>query len=878
MPAEGIMSEPSNPRAPRSESPALGSDWTSLETPSSHPPTTEIGFTPGTMLAGRYRIVALLGQGGMGEVYRADDVKLGQAVALKFVRGGLTPQVLERLYAEVRLGRQIAHPSVCRLYDVVEVDGQTFIAMEYVDGEDLASLLARIGRLPPDKALEITRDVCAGLAAMHERGIVHRDLKPANVMLDGRGRARLTDFGLAVALEAPAQSGFAGTPAYMSIEQLSGREVTARSDLYALGLIAYEMLTGQRFFAARSVETLATEHREAKAAKLASVSRLAAPALERVIQACVQEDPAARPASARAVLAQLPGADPLEAAVAAGETPSPEDVAAASQVGDLAPATAWTALLLVLGGLVLAGWITDHTGLLQRAMVPKPPEVLVQRARDVLARLGHGPGADAAWSFDWDQAYVRHVVRREASRRRWEQLKGSPFALHFFYRQSPRPLLAANRDGTVLRNDPPADMSGMAEVVLDPHGRLTSFQAVPPQVEETRAAWPEPDWAPLFREAGLDPAALTPTAPQWAAPVDSDHKAAWQGAHPGAPEVNVRIEAAAYHGRPVWFAVLPPWDGPGRMPGGPPAPATPLGQVSLLIVSLVMPLGGFLLVRRNLRLGRGDRKGAFRVALFVLAAYSVARLFRADHASAFADELWILITVFAYPSLWALWVWLLYMALEPYARRRFPHVLISWKRLLSGKLGDPMVGRDLLLGAAAGVMLLLAFTASILGAAYLGFVSETPGVQVHGPTLAHLKQVGFRLFVNQFSAVLFSMTFLFLLVLLRMVVRRQWLAAAIWCLMVAVPLMGEHAVPGWVGGLFRGVLMLVVLTRGGLLMLATLMFVMFVTLELPLTLDVSAWYASRGWPPLLVIAGLAVYGFHTSLAGKPMFGRSLLED
>jgi serine/threonine-protein kinase len=831
------------------------------------------------MLAGRYRVVALLGRGGMGEVYRADDVKLGQPVALKFMRGVLSPELLQRLYAEVRLGRQVAHPSVCRLYDVVEVDGQTFLAMEYVDGEDLASLLARIGRLPPDKALEITRDLCAGLAAVHEKGIVHRDLKPANVMIDGRGHARLTDFGLAVALAGPGQRAFAGTPAYMSPEQLSGGEVTARSDLYALGLIAYEMVTGRRFFDARSADELTSQHREAKTPKLASVSRVADPAVERMIHQCVQEDPSTRPASARAVLATLPVADPLEAAVAAGETPSPEAVAAAGKVGDLSPAAAWSAVAVVAGGLVLAAWVVDQSGPLHRSVLPKPPEVLAQRAQDILSRLGHAEGvADAAWSFEWDHAYLRYLARRDGARRWPQRDDGAISALHFFYRQSPRKLVAANRDGMVLRNDPPADMSGMAEVVLDPHGRLTSFQAVPPQMDEPRGAWPEPDWSPLFQEAGLDASAFRPAPSRWAAPVDSDRKAAWEGTWPGAPDVDLRIEAAAYHGRPVWFALLPPWDGPSRMPAGPPSPATPVSQAGVLILALAMPLGGFLLARRNLRLGRGDRKGGLRVAAFVFATYSLARLFRADHVWLFRDELWVLIKVFAYPALWAMQVWLLYVALEPYARRRFPHVLISWKRLLSGRFRDPLVGRDLLLGAAAGVVMLLIYVGGVFLGSRLGLVSDMPSPMIQGATLAHLKQAGFRLFVNQFSAVLFAMTFLFMLVLLRMLVRNRWLSALLWCLLMAAPLVGEHPTMGWVLGLARALVMLVVLTGGGLLTLTTLLFVMFVGAEVPLTLDLTTWYATRAWPVVLAVAALAAYGFQVSLGGKPMFGRSLLED
>jgi hypothetical protein len=156
-------------------------------------------FYPGAVISGRYRIVARVGQGGMGDVYRADDLKLGQSVALKFL-----PQEFERdrgrleqLLQEVRTARQVSHPNVCRVWDVGQAEGRHFLSMEYVDGEDLASLLRRIGRLPREKAVEIARQLCAGLAAVHGERILHRDLKPANVMLDGRGRVRLTDFGLA---------------------------------------------------------------------------------------------------------------------------------------------------------------------------------------------------------------------------------------------------------------------------------------------------------------------------------------------------------------------------------------------------------------------------------------------------------------------------------------------------------------------------------------------------------------------------------------------------------------------------------------------------------------------------------------------------------
>ena len=203
-------------------------------------------YLPGTKVADRYRIVSLVGKGGMGEVYRADDLKLGQTVALKFLPENLAtdPRRLRYFHSEVRLSRQISHPNVCRVYDIGEVDGQHFLSMEYIDGEDLKALLRRIGRLPRDKGIEIAQQLCAGLAAAHACGVLHRDLKPANIMIDGRGHARITDFGLAVLIDENQNGDWAGTPAYMAPEQLARGETTIQSDLYSLGLVLYELFTG----------------------------------------------------------------------------------------------------------------------------------------------------------------------------------------------------------------------------------------------------------------------------------------------------------------------------------------------------------------------------------------------------------------------------------------------------------------------------------------------------------------------------------------------------------------------------------------------------------------------------------------------------------
>src|SRR5687767_10397211 len=216
-------------------------------------------FVPGTILADRYRIVGLLGKGGMGEVYRADDLKLSQPVALKFLPDRYLSDgaALARFHREVRVARQVTHRNVCRVYDIGEVDGKHFLSMEFIKGEELSSLLRRIGRLPSDKANEITRQLCAGLAAAHKRGVLHRDLKPANVMIDENGNVRLTDFGIAgLVEELRSEDVRAGTPAYMSPEQLSGGELTVKSDIYSLGLVIYEIFTGKKAFEAPTLPQL----------------------------------------------------------------------------------------------------------------------------------------------------------------------------------------------------------------------------------------------------------------------------------------------------------------------------------------------------------------------------------------------------------------------------------------------------------------------------------------------------------------------------------------------------------------------------------------------------------------------------------------------
>src|SRR5580704_17531576 len=530
-------------------------------------------FPPGTMLAERYRILGRLGKGGMGEVYRANDLRLGQTVALKFLPETMAQDagMLARFYNEVRIARQVTHPNVCRVFDIGDVEGQPFISMQFVDGENLASLLLRIGRLPADKAVEISRRLCAGLAAAHSQGVLHRDLKPANIMIDGRGQVLITDFGLAGLEEEIRGSDIhSGTPAYMAPEELAGKEVSSKSDIYALGLVMYEIFTGKRAFEADTLADLIRMRGESRPSEMSSSVRDVDPAVERIILKCLDPDPLRRPAGALAVSAALPGGDPLAAALAAGETPSPEMVAAAGAQEGLKPALAIACLAAILAALGANVILDSQQNLAAKVNFELPPEALAVQARKTIQQFGYpGPVADRAFTFDYAGDYLIYLREHSKHALDWNTIgAGQPPPITFSYRESPQPLEPHNFNdlGRLTAIDPPPDISGMAQITLDLTGRLLRFSAVPPQVDPSPPAAHEPDPAPLFAAAGLDLKLFQPAAPQWTPLAATDFRAAWTGVFPNSPSNAIRVEAAWWRGRPVYFQIIGPWTFPSRMP------------------------------------------------------------------------------------------------------------------------------------------------------------------------------------------------------------------------------------------------------------------------------------------------------------------------
>ncbi|HKH45427.1 MAG TPA: tetratricopeptide repeat protein [Thermoanaerobaculia bacterium] len=267
-------------------------------------------LAPGTLLAGRYRILELVGAGGMGMVYRAEDEQLDLPVALKILRPDLAQegQRLERFKQELVLARQVSHPNVVRTHDLGRDGEIVFLTMDFVPGRSLDQLLADEGRLAPERAAGIARQIASGLAVAHDAGVVHRDLKPGNILVDDAGRAAISDFGIARSLagSGPTLPGsVVGTLDYLSPEQARGEEVDGRADLYALGILLYEMLTGKLPFAGGSAAEMLAQRLTGSTRDLGATGVQVPRPLAAIVRRLLQRDRARRYQSARDVLADL---------------------------------------------------------------------------------------------------------------------------------------------------------------------------------------------------------------------------------------------------------------------------------------------------------------------------------------------------------------------------------------------------------------------------------------------------------------------------------------------------------------------------------------------------------------------------------------------
>jgi serine/threonine-protein kinase len=827
----------------------------------------------------------------MGEVYRADDLTLGQAIALKFLpdEAGRDEALLERFRNEVRIARRVSHPNVCRVYDVGEVDGQTFFTMEYVDGEDLASLLRRIGRLPQDKALDIARQLCAGLAAAHNKGVLHRDLKPANIMLDGRGQVVITDFGLAgLADNIRGAEVRSGTPAYMAPEQIAGKEVSTRSDIYSLGLVLYEVFTGKRAFAEKAVGAL-QGRADRTPSRPSSVMKDIDPIVEKVILRCLEDEPSPRRPPPHAVPAAMPGGDPLAAALAAGETPSPQMVAASGETSGLRPAIAIACLATVVIGLAIGAILTIHYSALEKMHLEQTPEVLEHRAREIVAAAGYTQKpADSAFSFDYDTDYLDYVERNDPKPVNWDQvIAARPMILEFWYRQSPDLMTASDyRDlvltpGIIAEEDPPTTLSGMVNVKLDARGRLVYFQAIPPQKETVTAPAVAADWSQLLAAAELDPSKLQPAQPEWTSLGMSDTRAAWTGVWPGTNRP-LRVEAAAWRGKPVFFALIGEWNKPWRMivPKSQEQKRNRAGNIISLLVLIALLVAGALLARRNYRHGRGDREGAVRLAM-IMFILEMLLFFCRSHFVAGFETFGTTMLAIASGLLLACVGWVFYMAIEPWIRRRWPQAIVTWTRLISGQVRDALVGRDILFGVTFGAVWILIIEGSNIPLARLG---ASPPLSSSAYLLGGRQALG-QFLIQMPTSIFATLQFFFMLLGLKVlveflfglvkikVVHSDWIAAVLFLVFwVGMRSLGSTHPAVDIPELFLiyGVLVLIVL-RFGLVPLAVGAFTVDMLANVPFTADFSEWYLPSALLALLSVVALAGWGFYHSLGGEPVW-------
>ena len=858
------------------ESPTLD---TLSPAPGASPDSAHGRFLPGTIFGGRYRMIELTGRGGMGEVYRADDLEVGQTVALKFLPSSIASDeiALARLRTEVRLARQVSHPNVCRVFDLGHLEDRYFLSMEYVDGEDLSSVLRRMGRPSAEKAVQIARQICAGLAAAHGSGVLHRDLKPANIMLDGRGRVRLMDFGLSdVAGEAQATDGFAGTPMYMAPEQIEGAAASVRTDIYALGAVLYEVITGARPYPADNIADLCRMQRSGVSPLPPSQQAPGLdPAYDRVILQCLELRPQARPASAAEVAAALGTENALREAIAAGETPSPELLAAAGSTGVLSVRVAGILLASVIVMILAAVWLGRYATILGGSDPDKSPEVLIDRAREIINFTAvPAPNGDSAHGFFINGNYVKYVAK-EHDWRNWTPLLGQPPGpLRFWYRQSPQPLIPANQAGLVYETDPPVNEPGMVSVLLDAHGLLRTFWFVPPLSEPKEKSRSPVDWTPFFKAAGFDPKQFVEAEPQWIPTHAFDFRVSWDGKPNAVP---IHIDAAAFHGVPIDFDVGGPWASPSAVEAEQRNQwAANLSAAAETIIILLMLGAGLVLARMNLRAGRTDRRGAAHLAVYFLFASAVSGILAAHWPHELSRFWGVFSKVAGNVTFGAGFVWLSYLALDPFARRYWPDLLISWNRILAGRVRDPLVGRDILIGAVVACVQALLWYGLVTLTLWIRMPEVTPSSGFDAGFLGSPAQAASAIIYQQFMAIIIALASTLILVLARLLLRNKLpalLAAGIGMMFLLNFRIENVYVISF--AVVSTTLFLLLLVRFGILAFGTSIFVVGLLYWTALTLDMSRWYAGRSTMVMLLVLGIAVYGFRCAVGKKPLLSEFL---
>ncbi len=617
----------------------------------------------------------------------------------------------------------------------------------------------------------------------------------------------------------------------MAPEQLAGKEVTTKSDIYSLGLILYEILTGKRAFEASTLPELIKLREQGTITNPSTLVRDLDPLIERVILRCLEIDPAKRPVSALQVAAALPGGDPLAAALAAGETPSPEMVAAAGAKEGMRPRVALVLLAIVALGLVASLLIAESTQLVNRVTLDSPPEVLATRAREIVGRLGlpADAAADAAYGFEINGGYLNYVQTHDKSPTRWETLAKSGLpAMTFWYRQSPNPLFAqeffgpgAVGGGQVYPGDPAMDTTAMALVVLDTTGRLVRFEVVPPEKSAPVQNAKTPRLGRIFCGQRVEYRGVSSGRAGVGAAGADGFAAGMDGNFAGA---SGRADSGGSGGVSRPAGVLPndlSVDEAGRDTETAMTRQQKVASVLIVLLILTVFVGGVALARWNIKADRADMKGAARLGAFVFVTFLVLWVLSTHHLPNFLEAISFLVAV-ASAALRTFFAMVLYVALEPFVRRREPQTLISWTRLLAGKLRDPLVGRDLLIGAVYGVLLFVVEASDNFLLPLFGKLPPIPG-GVSTESLLGLRHALAQVLLYVLGQTIDSLGIFFMLFILQRILRSAWIAAIVVAAAGTVLSLGSNSSEyPWISAVFLVVLylsFLLVLKRFGLLTL-----------------------------------------------------------
>jgi hypothetical protein len=628
--------------------------------------------------------------------------------------------------------------------------------------------------------------------------------------------------------------------------------------------VLYELFTGKRPYEAKTVQQLIDLQESATLASMTSIAADVDPAVEKVIRRCLDPDAARRPATALSVSAALPGGDPLAAALAAGETPSPELVAASGKVEGLARKYSIPCLAVIAASLMLAPWFFARNRAAMRAPLESSPDVLAHQAREIAATFGYAarPGDSTIW-LEHRPDVVRHLLERSGPKA-WDRWLASEAPLVAIYRESPEPMVAIP-SGRISRQNPPLLLPGMATVTVDGHGRLLNFSAVPRHSDPPVPATPEA----VFRAARLDMTAFHEVPATLVPDHASDTIREWEGPHPVLPDTTLTLQAAFWRGQVTQVQVVYPWM-KGESGGGPASSGWGKArEILVFTLAIVGTLVAALVARRNWKLGRTDRKGALRVAgaRIVLGLVVTAG---AAHAVASGELLNILIGAAEELLLPAGILWLVYLAIEPSVRARFPHSVITWNRLLTGRWWDAQVAGDVLIGGAVGCVLWTA--AAVMDSGGTDYVATGGNV---------FSVLGVRQMVARFAAVAsdslnYGLLVFAVICLARRLVRYDAVAALVTAIVFTLA-EGDVARSNNVMttvALFIAVygILAFVLIRIGLV--ATIAAIFFINVFPAIWLggDFTAWYAPYGIAAILISFSIALIAFWKSLGSRGLLG------